>query len=314
MAAADSQVFSLSALYQQACRIHQQASDLSGADADNVVKAGAAVMQQCQAAMDQLALFSNNEDADDIATADLKYMLIPAMHGDILAQTQVRDPEYGLLSKDVNAAARLDGQEPLDQNTKRQQKVQRFKREREIKAKMANVQMKRMRIAHIQEEDGVADDQDEESEREASLLQIELETMKAVEQTQMLQQEVHLLEHAASIPRDQRQQTPSPPPPDVMQHLLGAASNLQRQRQNLQSQVFRPTVALPTVSVEQQGMIELQKVQASQQKEAAAAAYRAAHEDSDEDSDAKVDKQRAWDDWKDENPSGWGNSKLRPTA
>lgn len=79
-------------------------------------------MQQCQAAMDQLALFSNNEDADDIATAgqeqllwlsvcwpmcrqifgltntelslaDLKYMLIPAMHGDILAQTQVRDPE-----------------------------------------------------------------------------------------------------------------------------------------------------------------------------------------------------------------------------
>ena len=26
-------------------------------------------MQQCQAAVDQLALFSNNEDADDIATA-----------------------------------------------------------------------------------------------------------------------------------------------------------------------------------------------------------------------------------------------------
>lgn len=25
-------------------------------------------MQQCQAAVDQLALFSNNEDADDIAT------------------------------------------------------------------------------------------------------------------------------------------------------------------------------------------------------------------------------------------------------
>jgi len=32
------QVFSLPALYQQACRIHQQASDLSGADADNVLK------------------------------------------------------------------------------------------------------------------------------------------------------------------------------------------------------------------------------------------------------------------------------------
>jgi len=65
--------------------------------------------------------------------------------------------QYGLLSKDIKAAARLDGQEPLDQNTKRQQKVQRFKQEREIKAKMASVQMKRMRIAHIQEEVNLAE-------------------------------------------------------------------------------------------------------------------------------------------------------------
>lgn len=178
--------------------------------------------------------------------------------------------QYGLLSKDVKTAARLDGQ-ALDQNTKRVQKVQRFKREREIKATMANVQMKRMRIAQLNEEviaipcvsqfqlcpsrrpcilvqlhnaclqasapgskfhhavacvpccayecsehmssmpaavfhivvqvciyiakqatmrlqDGIAGEQDEDSEREVSLLQIELETMKAVEQTQMLQQ------------------------------------------------------------------------------------------------------------------------------
>ena len=63
-----------------------------------------------------------------------------------------------------------------------------------------------------------------------------------------------------------------------------------------------------------QGMIELHKMQESQQKEAAAATRNAAGEDSDEDSDAIMDKQRAWDDWKDENPRGWGNSKLRPTA
>lgn len=60
--------------------------------------------------------------------------------------------QYGLLSKDVKAAARLDGQEPLDQNTKRLHKVQRFKREREIKAKLANAQMKRMRIAQLEAE------------------------------------------------------------------------------------------------------------------------------------------------------------------
>ena len=37
-------------------------------------------------------------------------------------------------------------------------------------------------------QDGVADDQDEESDRETSFLQIELEIMKALEQIQMLQQ------------------------------------------------------------------------------------------------------------------------------
>lgn len=37
-------------------------------------------------------------------------------------------------------------------------------------------------------QDGVTGEQDEEAERESSLLQIELETMKAVEQMQMLQQ------------------------------------------------------------------------------------------------------------------------------
>jgi immunoglobulin-binding protein 1 len=34
----------------------------------------------------------------------------------------------------------------------------------------------------------------------------------------------------------------------------------------------------------------------------------------DEDDEDAVYKQRSKDDWKDDNPRGWGNSKLRPTA
>lgn len=60
--------------------------------------------------------------------------------------------QYGLLSEDAKAASRLDGQQPLDQNTKRLQKVQRFKREREIKAKLSNMQMRQMRSAQLQDE------------------------------------------------------------------------------------------------------------------------------------------------------------------
>ena len=58
----------------------------------------------------------------------------------------------------------------------------------------------------------------------------------------------------------------------------------------------------------------MQKMQQAQQREAAAAASRSTADKLEENSDAKVDKQRAMDDWKDENPRGWGNSKLRPTA
>ena len=63
-----------------------------------------------------------------------------------------------------------------------------------------------------------------------------------------------------------------------------------------------------------QGERELQRMQESQQREAEAAAHRHHASDSDDESDAKVAKQRAEDDWKDDNPAGWGNSKLRPTA
>ena len=65
-------------------------------------------------------------------------------------------------------------------------------------------------------------------------------------------QEMELLQHAASAPQNEQRREPRPPPPDIMQQLIGAAHNMQQQRQRLQAQVFRPTVALPTVSVEQQ--------------------------------------------------------------
>ena len=60
--------------------------------------------------------------------------------------------QYGLLSKAAKAAARNEHQEALDQNTRRQQKIERFKREREIKAQLTSAQMKRARIAQLDAE------------------------------------------------------------------------------------------------------------------------------------------------------------------
>ena len=82
-------------------------------------------------------------------------------------------------------------------------------------------------------------------------------------------------------------------------------------------QVFRPSHVLPTLTVEQAGGIELRQARereaAQREAEAARAAARADQPRDDAD-DAEVARQRAWDDFKDDNPRGWGNSKLRPCA
>ena len=53
--------------------------------------------------------------------------------------------------------------------------------------------------------------------------------------------------------------------------------------------------------------------QLAQQRAAQLAAAQAA-KSVDEVEDDELAQQRAWDDWKDEHPTGYGNSKLRPCA
>lgn len=60
-----------------------------------------------------------------------------------------------------------------------------------------------------------------------------------------------------------------------------------------------------------QARIEMEQVawaEAAQQK------AQKARQELEADEDYQLQKQRAWDDWKDDNPRGAGNSKLKPTA
>jgi hypothetical protein len=75
------------------------------------------------------------------------------------------------------------------------------------------------------------------------------------------------------------------------------------------------------MTVEQQGAIELRELQRREAVAAQAAAARpvgkaeqSSDDDGDADDDDKLAKARAWDDFKDDNPKGWGNSTLRPCA
>ncbi|KAG2701432.1 hypothetical protein I3843_06G040900 [Carya illinoinensis] len=109
--------------------------------------------------------------------------------------------------------------------------------------------------------------------------------------------------------------------------IFGPASlvggSLTSERERMAAQVFQPSFRLPTMSIEEAGLKEMemmnkwQERNAKMMEEANSSWYKdnskqRPSEEDDEDDDAAQDKARAWDDWKDDNPRGAGNTKLTP--
>eukprot|EP00887_Chlorella_sp_A99_P004672 scaffold4.g4672.t1 len=220
----------------------------------------------------------------------------------------------------------------------RQQKIAKFKREKFLAARVAALEQQEQQGqgGGLQGGDGAAApaaegnvaDADERS-RELWTLRIEQVALQVADRLGSLRQEVQLLRHAASLPEDERQpargrgtgdaaaagDTAGPPPPAMLAKLREAVGTLQAgRREQLRQEVLRPSHILPTMTVEQWGEVEYRMALGRQQRDAAAqaAAAAAAKDESEEAEEAALRKQRAWDDWLDDNPRGWGNSKLRP--
>ncbi|EPS58868.1 hypothetical protein M569_15945, partial [Genlisea aurea] len=107
--------------------------------------------------------------------------------------------------------------------------------------------------------------------------------------------------------------------------IFGPASLVSRnptsERERIAAQVFQPHYRLPTMSIEEAGLKEMEIMNRWQErngemiKEANSSWYRGddkRREDEDDEDEAAEEKARAWDDWKDDNPRGAGNKKLTP--
>ncbi|KAJ8574115.1 hypothetical protein K7X08_025920 [Anisodus acutangulus] len=110
--------------------------------------------------------------------------------------------------------------------------------------------------------------------------------------------------------------------------LFGPASlvgqNPTTERERIAAQVFQPHYRLPTMSIEEAGLTEMNMMNKWQERnvklmeEANSSWYkdgpksRPGEDEEEDDDDAAQDKARAWDDWKDDNPRGTGNKKLTP--
>ena len=81
--------------------------------------------------------------------------------------------------------------------------------------------------------------------------------------------------------------------------------------------VFRPSHILPTMTVEQAGEMEYRELVARTRREAETKARRAAEDTAlteEERDERELAEARSWDEFKDDNPFGHGNSKLRPCS
>ncbi|PSC76424.1 TAP42 like family [Micractinium conductrix] len=357
----------LPALFARARDIlHQlEAAPAMSPATQGLVGEGTACLRTAAAAADAAALFSPNEDRDDLATADVKYLLLPFYQAEVAGYTHAEDAsvrldalnqagqlyrvflhrcrQYDLLSQPAAAMAQAvlgvgerdgdggargsgsgSGSGRLDPASLRQHKIEKFKREKAIKARVAELEA-RLRRLDAGGGDGGEGGDAEEAERELWMLQVDLAALQAAERCGTLLQELQILRHAAALPPDQRerqreQRAASGPPPDLMRQLAAAAGNLglggsaAAKREQLATGVFRPSYTLPTMSVEQFGELEYRRMLEQQQREAAAkekAERQRALRSVDDLEEEEVQQKRAWDEFKDDNPRGWGNTKGR---
>lgn len=283
------------------------------------------------------ALISRNEHLDEVPTRHVKYLLVPFLTAKALNSWQ-GDPSIRLKNlknskqelstflttcDDLRLLSEIDRERILNDSPdavlsltpeqKREQKIERFKAERASEKKLVAL------VERIQAGGNTGDDDDEDdNEREAALTILQSAVRQALKLHDEIDEEMELLRYAEKMrergvdPSVHAQRTrPKGPPPgsNGMPSSFRIISNREQEREK----VFRPGHSLPTYTVEEWGEIETKQMmeQAMKEKEKEIAAKRKKDEE-DSDGDEVVDREtieaRRWDNWKDDNNKGSGNT------
>ncbi|NXN81366.1 IGBP1 protein, partial [Bombycilla garrulus] len=303
----------------------------SGAPAvQDKVRQGLDALQRAAAMVAQLELFSENEELEEIASADLKFMLLPALLGALtLKQVDLsRRREhlesarehflrflklcrsYGLGSFQLPAGT--PGQEEAGKEARsprepgqpnlvamamsRSAKIERYKQKKELENKLASMSSS--------VESGTAD---EAQIREFYTLQIQKWIGTSLEEIESIDQELVILRsrdaarQAPAGPRGPSRPAKAPMKPFILT------------RDAAQARVFGLGYpGLPTMTVDdwyeqrqQQGVLSApQRVPGTNDEDLQKQQQEAQEEADDEEA---LQKARDWDDWKDTHPRGYGN-------
>jgi len=259
-------------------------------------------------------------------------------------------------SESERGGAALRSQSAADQ---RSRKIAKFKREKDARERISTLKQllssSSSSLIADGTETGTALDREEEA-RELVLLQLQAAARDCLDEVPLMMQEQAMLAHmaqlrAASNPSDRldQDQEKAKKRPDQQQHQhqpanqthhlapsldpnrpgltvtrtsLSSDGQLVMHRETVKASVFSPSLAPPSMTLEQFADIEVAAALERQQTASAAAATAATHKDpsrryeqlerdGDEDDAAAVERaaanDRAWDDWREDNPKGSGN-------
>jgi len=283
--------------------------------------------------VDQLHLFSPNEELDDINTTDLKFLLVPYLLAETAAATQdmARRLEvlrsavvywrmFGQLCErlklahaDDMRALSLGSEDRVDANTRREEKIARYRRSKELDKKVAWLFKKRGDEFRW----GTAGF-DEDLERDLILALLSRAAGATVEGLLSAEAEIPMLEMMMA-----RGGPGAGPParaaePREKPWCVRIQDKSELQKLYLE-QVFQPDITMPTMSIAEYAEIEMQQAREKQERGQIMEARQHADEDErwysgdrygtreEYEDDAATYKARDWDDWKDEHPYGSGN-------
>lgn len=302
----------------------EEVTQSTTADSDTQAADSAiAALCECQSTVSVASVLSANEQLDEIATAHVKYIVIPFVTASAHAQWQ-GEPHLRLQHLE-SASAYLtafftsvdtlgllpaadrehvlgdsaDGDARPVGAASREEKIRRYKADKETERRLSTL-FERVRhvdvhevgrgATHTSDEHGA--DDDEEVVRDASLLLLESAIRRAVDLHASLLREMELLrwaqrQRARGVdPREKAERArPRGPPPSVVPG-MPPSFRVVNERERERAAVFRPSHSLPTYTVEEWGEIEAQRLaeaESENQSKEVAAKRKKEEEDSDDD-------------------------------
>ncbi|XP_067454558.1 immunoglobulin-binding protein 1 [Thunnus thynnus] len=303
------------------------------------VKRGISMLEEASRMAAQLDLFSRNEELQETATAELKYLLLPALLGALTMKQTSREKrleivqtarayfmdflrrckEYNIsqfeLPKSANGNTSPDEASenrhsavkpvhgPSDlvaMAAQRQAKIERYRLKKELEARLSDVQRA--------VDSGQADD---EVSRDFYLLNVRRWVTVCLEEVESIDQELEILKKMDVLKQGAVEQPAQPPRPPMKPFILT--------KDSMQARVFGAGYpSLPTMTVDdwyeqhrKRGALPDQgiprRVAMEEDSDVKEREEEEKEKKAENDDEESLLKARNWDDWKDTHRRGYGN-------